>query len=173
MGCGGRRPQGVTAGISRSQRVRYVDVGLAIDGARGPVRHLPTKKLHPRNPTRVTADRPCRLDGHDVTRTSPNASEGTCMEKAGTYRLRISVENPDALAPAAREALDALAAALAVDESNDDVSGFAARTQVEIGSLSPRPGAFQLPNQSQTSGLVCLGFSWPSDGGDPSCGVFW
>lgn len=97
------------------------------------------------------------------------------MEKAGTYRLRISVDNPDALAPAAREALDALAAALAVDESHDDVAGFSVRPQIEIGSLSPRAAipTRTTPFGGHEAGTVCIGFSWPTDGGDPSCGVFW
>lgn len=95
------------------------------------------------------------------------------MAEQGMYRLRISADDPASLSPAVREALDALATALAHEEAGDDVVGFGARVQVEVGSLAPRPGAFALPTrQEDASGLVCLGFSWP-DGGDPTCGVFW
>ena len=91
----------------------------------------------------------------------------------GAFRLRIAADEPGTVTPKVREALDALAAAISSEDAlGDDVAGYAIHSQIEIGSLAPKPGSFPTRPGAPDSGLICLGFSWPSDG-DPTCGVFW
>lgn len=93
-------------------------------------------------------------------------------DEHGGLQLRITVDDPAALSPAVREAVERLAGALAEAEAADDeVAGYSTTPRIEIGKLDPRTkGPFV--SAQPDSWMICLGYG---DKGDSpfGCTIFY